>query len=107
MKKRFFSVIVGAIICFNGLIFAQVSVQPGITAGLSSYTQKFKTMGMTIEPDSKTGFVGGVEFALLALTPFVEFVYYAGLTNVWKNIVEDMTMKKSGWELKAGLRFKL
>ena len=51
---------------------------------------------------------GGVEFALPALTPFVEFVYYLGLTNVPKNnIIEDMTMKNSGWELKAGLRFKL
>jgi hypothetical protein len=52
-------------------------------------------------------FGAGVEFALPALTPFVEFVYYVGLTNVPKDMPDEVTMKNSGWELKGGLRFKL
>jgi len=214
MNKRIFCIIVGLIICFNGFVFAQVSVQPGIAVGLSSYTQKIKTTGITIEPDSKMGFVAGVvldlsvinivsiepgifysmrgmkmenseegitqtatenisylaipvhlklkypslllkpyglaglnlgillsakgkteetgipaveediadecnptdfgfdfgagvEFTLPALTPFVEFAYYLGLTNVPKDMPDDVSMKNSGWELKGGLRFKL
>lgn len=81
-----------------------------------STKQKVEIAGISLEEDFKDScsaigfgldFGGGVEFALLAFTPFVEFVYYIGLTNVLKDIYINVTMKNNGWDLKAGVRFKL
>ena len=59
MNKRFCSLVVIAVVLFTAGVFAQISVQPGIAAGINSFTQKVDAPGMTITPDSKMGFVAG------------------------------------------------
>jgi hypothetical protein len=214
MNKRFCSLTVIAVVLFTAGVFAQVSVKPGIAVGINSFTQKVDAPGMTITPDSKTGFVAGgvldislmelisiepglmytmrgmkfeqssggttvtatenlsyltipvhakvkfvtpmikpyalaglnlgillaakdkiemtgaptvdedvkdsvnavdmgldfglgVDFSLPAITPFVEFAYYLGLMELAKNPDPDVATKSNGWEIKAGLRFKI
>jgi hypothetical protein len=214
MNNRFISFVVGAVVLFNTAVFSQVSAQLGITAGMTSFTEKIKSSGMTITPDSKMGLVAGavldislmelisiepgilyqmrgmkmsdsyggstatitnslsyiaipvhakvkyvtpmvkpyalvginlgilmsakakyeetglpsqeqdvkdsastvdmgldfgagVEFSMPKITPFVEFVYYVGLLDLQKNPAQDVTVKSNGWEIKAGMRFKM
>jgi opacity protein-like surface antigen len=47
----------------------------------------------------------GVEFSLPKITPFIEFVYYMGMVDIEKD--PDVTDKSSGFEIRAGLKFKM
>ncbi len=214
MSKRFLSIVAGAVVLFNAAVFAQVSVQPGITVGMSSFTEKSSSSGITVTADSRMGLVAGgvfdisvmnllsiepgllysmrgmkmeesiqgytetitdnfsylaipvhaklkyplpmmkpyalaglnlgillsakqkwemtgqpseeydlkdssstvdmgldfgagIEFSLPKITPFVEFVYYMGLLDLAKNPDPDVSTKSNGWEIKAGLKFKM
>lgn len=211
MSKRFISFVAGAVVLFNVAAFAQVSVQLGITAGMTSFTEKIDVTNITVtQPDSKMGIVAGavldislmelisiepgilysmrgakvsdptgtasdnfsylavpvhakikyitpmvkpyalagmnlgilmsaktkieatglpaidvdvkdsmstvdigldfgagVEFSLPKITPFVEFVYYLGFLELAKNPDPDVSIKSHGWDIKAGLRFKM
>jgi hypothetical protein len=48
----------------------------------------------------------GIEFSLPVVIPFIEYVYDLGLSNILKNTIGDESQKTSGFEIKAGLRFK-
>ena len=47
----------------------------------------------------------GLEFDLPVIIPYLEFVYDFGLTNIVKNSPSDASLKTSGSELRAGIRF--
>jgi len=47
----------------------------------------------------------GLEFDLPVIIPYLEFVYDFGLTNIEKNLPSDASLKTSGSELRAGIRF--
>ena len=59
MNKRVLSSAVGAVVLLSASVFAQVSVQPGITAGLSSYSETESIPGISVTTDSKMGLVAG------------------------------------------------
>lgn len=59
MNKRVLSIAAGAVVLLSTSVFAQVSVQPGITAGLSMFSKKENSGGITITSDTKTGMVAG------------------------------------------------
>jgi hypothetical protein len=45
----------------------------------------------------------GMQLELSRLTPFAEFVYCPGLSNLNK---QGLSVKNVGWEIKTGLKFK-
>jgi opacity protein-like surface antigen len=215
MMKRLVSLAAVGVVLLNAAVFAQMSISPGITAGLSSFKETVSYSGMTVTSDSRTGLAfgglldisvmnilsiepgigysmrgykmsttepsfgtmtfsnnfsyltipvhgklkfptplikpyalaglnvglllaakakmegtgipteeldvkdsmnavdigldlgAGVEFSMPQITPFVEFVYYMGLTNFPKDVPSGYSAKNNGFELKGGLKFKM
>jgi hypothetical protein len=101
--------------------FVTPVVKPYALAGVNlgfllSAKDKAEGGGQSVDEDIKDSmnvidlgldFGLGVEFALPAMTPFVEFAYYLGLMDLPKNLPSDVTVKSNGWEIKAGLKFKM
>jgi opacity protein-like surface antigen len=101
--------------------FTSPVVKPYALAGLNlgllmSAKDKVEGGGATAEQDIKDSansvdmgldFGVGVDFALPALTPFVEFVYYVGLMDLPKDLPSGVSVKSNGWEIKGGLKFKM
>lgn len=52
-------------------------------------------------------FGAGLDFDLPGIVPYIEFVYDLGVSNLSKDAPSDASIKTSGSELKAGIRFKL
>ena len=50
---------------------------------------------------------GGIEFDLPVVIPYLEYVYDLGVSNLLTNHTDDQSLKTSGSEIKAGIRFKL
>jgi len=59
MCKHFISIGV-FVVLFNFVVFAQVSIQPGVVAGLSLFTETAKNNGTSVSTDTRTGPVAGV-----------------------------------------------
>jgi hypothetical protein len=52
-------------------------------------------------------FGAGFEMNLPKIVPYIEYVYYVGLANIWKNAPYGASGKNHGSEIKAGLKYKL
>ena len=59
MNKHFLCFVACAVVLFNAAVFAQVSVSPGIVAGLSSFSQKEVWGAYSVVHDNKAGIVAG------------------------------------------------
>jgi opacity protein-like surface antigen len=71
MNKRVLSIAVGAVVLLSTSVFAQVSVQPGITAGLSMFNEKTTSSGgITTTIDTKTGMVAGAVLDIVIMKIF-------------------------------------
>jgi opacity protein-like surface antigen len=52
-------------------------------------------------------FGAGFELNLAKIVPYIEYVYYEGLANTWKDVPNGVSAKNHGSEIKAGLKYKL
>jgi hypothetical protein len=79
------------------LVFARVD------DGTSSrdFSSDINSMALAVD------FGAGIEFELPAFIPFIEYTYDLGITNLLINPYNGVSLKTSGSEIKAGMRFRL
>jgi hypothetical protein len=78
-----------------------LSAKEEFASASNDISSKIKSTALTLD------FGVGCEFQLSVFSPFVEYVYNLGMTNLNKNPVGNASLKTSGSEIKAGFRFKL
>jgi opacity protein-like surface antigen len=88
-------------------------ITAGLNVGLLLSAQELKNGEyIDIKPSYSANDYGleggaGLEFNLTSSTPYIEFLYYIGIPNIEKNPIGDNTIKNTGMEVKAGVKFKL
>jgi opacity protein-like surface antigen len=107
MNNRLLTIAAGVIVLLNASAFAQIGVQPGITAGLSSYSEKVSTSGISVTNDSKAGlaFGGVLDIAIMnmfSIEPGVIFSMRGGQSSSY-----GITLKEYLTYLALPLHFKL
>jgi hypothetical protein len=109
--------------CINPYVFAGINIAILLTA--RDEVVEYKLTQMNLQPgppelDSLAGghdnsdafnkidfgmdFGFGIQLNLLRFTPFVEFVYCPGLSDLMK---QGLPTKSIGWELKTGVKLKI
>jgi opacity protein-like surface antigen len=94
MNKRFLGIAAGIVALLNTGIFAQVSFQPGITAGIGMFSEKTSGNGSTFTTDSKTGIVAGgvldiVVLNMFSIEPGIVYSMRGGQTSSGAITVKD------------------
>lgn len=77
-----------------------------MSATADSSDQSFDAKDAYNSIDFGLDFGAGCEFNLAKIVPFIEYVYYVGLANTWKDVPEGVSAKNHGSEIKAGLKYK-
>jgi opacity protein-like surface antigen len=85
----------------------------GLNAGIlmsataDSSGQSFDAKDAYNSIDFGLDFGAGCELNLSKIVPYIEYVYYVGLANTWKDVPDGVSAKNHGSEIKAGLKYKL
>ena len=78
-----------------------------ISAAADSSDQSIDVKDAYNSIDFGLDFGAGCELNLAKIVPYIEYVYYAGLANTWKDAPNGVSAKNNGSEIKAGLKYKL
>jgi opacity protein-like surface antigen len=95
------------VLCPYVLAGLNAGILMSATSDSSGQITDLKEMNALNSIDFGLDFGAGFEFNLAKLVPYVEYVYYVGLTNIWKDSPEGVSGKNHGSEIKAGLKYKL